>query len=58
MATRQHSCAKVLQRRNIINDPVLDLPTSSFMFPLPLFLLMRFPQVEASPEEERNDGER
>lgn len=36
---------------------ISDLPTSSFMVPLLLLLMTHLPEVEASPEEKRDDGE-
>ena len=37
---------------------LLDLPTSSFVVPLLLLLVTHLPEVEASPEKERDDGKR
>ena len=37
---------------------ILDLPTSSFMVLLLLLLVTHLPEVEASPEEKRDEGKR
>ena len=37
---------------------ISDLPTGSFVVLLLLFLVTHLPEMEASPEEKRDDGER